>query len=627
MRRRERILVLERGAATAPLLIATALVLFPLSPTATRAQSQQVAFGATMYRVNCASCHDDPQDRTPPRSLLASLPPEAIVTALLTGVMKTQGERLGAEEIHAIALFLTGKAVGAVSETRAESNNCDDHAAIDLDAPQWNGWGRDLDNSRYQPSPGLAVEEVPKLKLKWAFGYPGIMTYGQPTILGDRLFVSSMTGRVFSLNARTGCTYWSFDAGAGVRTAISIGAVPTASSVKFAAYFADEQGFVYAVDAVSGKLLWQMKPDEHRWARIIGAPALDAGRLYVPVSSPEEAVSRNANYPCCTFRGNVSAIDAATGKLIWKAYAISEPPQPFKKNAAGTQMYGPAGAAIWSAPTIDRKRNVLYVGTGNSYTEVETNGTDAILAIELETGGVKWIRQFATHDDFLMGCGDARLRGTRYVANCPSTVGPDFDFGSSPILRTLPDGKQVVLVGQKSGMLYALDPDDQGKVLWQVSAGKGSALGGIEWGPAADEQNVYVAISDVVSHPSGGLTAFKITNGERIWHTPAPPPGCTEDARRCTAAQSAAVTVIPGVVFSGSQDGHLRAYASGNGSIVWDYDTRRPYETVNGMPAHGGSLDTGGPTIANGMLFVNSGYGKFFGEPGNVLLALSVDGR
>jgi polyvinyl alcohol dehydrogenase (cytochrome) len=624
MSRLELISVLGRRAATAPLFMAAALVVFPLSPTATRAQSQQVAFGAAIYRTNCASCHDDPQDRTPPRSLLASRPPEAIVAALLTGVMKAQGERLGAEEIHAIALFLTGKAVsaaGAVSETRAEANNCDHRAAIDVVAPQWNGWGRDLDNSRYQPSPGLAAEEVPKLKLKWAFGYPGIMTYGQPTIVGDRLFVSSMTGRVFSLNARTGCTYWSFDARAGVRTAISIGAVPAAASVKFAAYFADEQGFVYAVDAESGTLLWQMKPDEHRWARIVGAPALDAGRLYVPVSSPEEAVSRNAVYPCCSFRGNVSAIDAATGKLIWKAYAISEPPRPFKKNAAGTQMYGPAGAAIWSAPTIDRQRHVLYAGTGNSYTEVETNGADAILAIELETGGVKWIRQFTVHDDYLMGCGGARL------ANCPGTVGPDFDFGSSPILRMLPDGKQVVLAGQKSGMLYALDPDDQGKVLWQVSAGRGSALGGIEWGPAADEQNVYVAISDVMSRPSGGLTAFKITNGERIWHTPAPAPDCTGDARRCTAAQSAAVTVIPGVVFSGSQDGHLRAYSTGNGSILWDYDTRRPYETVNGVPAHGGSLDTGGSTIANGMLFVNSGYGKFFGEPGNVLLALSVDGR
>jgi polyvinyl alcohol dehydrogenase (cytochrome) len=229
--------------------------------------------------------------------------------------MKIQGERLGAGEIHAIAQFLTGKAVGDASGTQPEANNCNDHPPIDFAATQWNGWGRDLDNSRYQPDPGFGREDVRKLKVKWAFGYPGIMTYGQPTIMGDRLFVSSMTGRVFSLNVRTGCTYWSFDARAGVRTAISISALLLDSSTKLAAYFADEQGFVYAVDAMSEQLFWQMKPDEHPLARIIGAPAFDSGRLYVPVSSPEEAVSRNPNYPCCTFRGSVSALDAATGKL------------------------------------------------------------------------------------------------------------------------------------------------------------------------------------------------------------------------------------------------------------------------------------------------------------------------
>ena len=298
--------------------------------------------------------------------------------------------------------------------------------------------------------------------------------------------------------------------------------------------------------------------------------------------------------------------------------------QALKKNTAGTQMFGPAGAAIWSAPTVDKKRNLLYVGTGNSYTEVDTNGADAILAIELETGKVRWVHQFTAHDDYLMGCEDPR----QYIANCPSKLGRDLDFGSSPILRRLPDGREVVLAGQKSGMLYALDPDNDGKLLWQVSAGRGGALGGIEWGPAADDQNVYVAISDVMTRefsPAGGLAAFKIASGERIWHTPAPPPACSGSMRRCTAAQSAAVTVIPGTVFSGSQDGHLRAYSTGDGSMLWDYDTRRPYDTVNGIPGHGGSLDTGGPAIANGMLFVNSGYGKFFGEPGNVLLAFRVD--
>ena len=513
MRRRGPLLRAGRAAHIwASLVAAIPLILFAPSPQTAGAQSQQIAFGRIMYQQHCASCHEDPQDRTPPRSLLAQLSPEAIVTALLTGAMKIQGERLGAEQIHAIALFLTGKAVGTASEKESKPNNCTDTALIQVAATQWNGWGRDLDNSRYQPNPGFAAQDVGKLKPKWAFGYPGIMTYGQPTIIGDRIYVSSMTGRVFSLNARTGCTYWSFDARGAVRTAISIGAVSLDSTTKLAAYFADEQGSVYAVDAISGQPFWQIKSDEHPLARIIGAPVFDAGHLYVPVSSPEEFVSRNPSYPCCTFRGSVSALDAATGKVIWKTYVISEPPKPLKKNTAGTQMFGPAGAAIWSAPTVDKKRNLLYVGTGNSYTEVDTNGADAILAIELETGKVRWIHQFTAHDDYLMGCEDPR----QYIANCPSKLGRDLDFGSSPILRRLPDGREVVLAGQKSGMLYALDPDNDGKLLWQVSAGRGGALGGIEWGPAADDQNVYVAISDVMTRefgPAGGLAAFKIASG------------------------------------------------------------------------------------------------------------------
>lgn len=285
-------------------------------------------------------------------------------------------------------------------------------------------------------------------------------------------------------------------------------------------------------------------------------------------------------------------------------------------------MYGPAGGAIWSAPTLDLKRKVIYVGTGNSYTDIPTAHADAIIALDMDTGKIKWVNQVTPKDNFLVGC---RQPG---VGNCPEEAGPDYDFGSSPILRTLPGGKQVILAGQKSGVIYALDPDEKGKVLWQVKLGIGGALGGIEWGFAADEQNVYVPVADVFgAGRKPGITALKTATGEQLWHVPAPAANCSWGKVRCNNSQSAAATLIPGVVFSGTTDGHLRAYLTRDGTIIWDYDTALPIATVNGGETKGGALDGGGPTIANGVLYTNSGYGRIVGQPGNLLLAFTVDGK
>jgi polyvinyl alcohol dehydrogenase (cytochrome) len=364
-------------------------------------------------------------------------------------------------------------------------------------------------------------------------------------------------------------------------------------------------------------LLWKAKVDDHPAARVTGAPVFYDGRLYAPVSSVEEASAMSPAYECCKFRGSLVALDGATGKQIWKTFAVPDPAKPYKKAATGTQRWGPAGAAIWSAPTIDVKKKVIYAGTGNSYTDVETQTTDAILAFDLEAGSLLWSSQLLPKDNFTMGC----MRGT----NCPEERGPDFDFGSSPILRELPGGKRVLVCGQKSGVLWGLDPDQRGKVLWQTRLGQGSALGGIEWGPAADLENAYVAISDVINPQGrpGGLHAVKLLTGEKLWTTPPPELHCTPGAKGCNSAQSAAISSIPGVVFSGSVDGHLRAFLSKTGEIVWDFNTARDYETVNGVPGKGGSLDSAGPVIANGMVFANSGYGMWQGLPGNVLLAFT----
>jgi len=581
---------------------------------------------AQIYKEKCATCHDRPTARIPPRSLIAGQATEDVIRTMTTGTMKQWAEGLTAEQISALAVYLTGKpsnASNAGTKGNLNENLCKDPAGpINLNGSQWNGWGRDLDNSRYQPKPGIKPEDVPRLKIKWAWTHPGPMATGQPTIIGDRLFITTEVGQLFSLNAQTGCTYWKVNAGAGLRSAPSVGPLPAGSKAKFALYFGDQKSNVAAVDAASGELLWKTKVEEHSMSRITGSPVLYRNRLYVPVSSVEEVTGRDAKYECCKFRGSLVALDAYDGKVIWKSFTVQEEPKPFKINSAGTQMYGPAGGAIWSAPTPDLKRKVIYAATGNSYTDVPTGHSDAVVAFDIDTGKIKWVKQVTPKDNFLVGC---RQPG---VGNCPEDAGPDYDFGSSPILRTLPGGKQVLLAGQKSGVIYALDPDQDGKILWQARLGAGGALGGIEWGFAADAQNVYVPVADV-SGPGRkpGITALEITTGRQLWQVPAPAAKCSWGTVRCNNSQSAAATLIPGVVFSGTVDGHLRAYLTRDGTVIWDYDTAPPVATVNGGQTRGGALDGGGPTVANGILYTNSGYGRIVGQPGNLLLAFTVDGK
>jgi polyvinyl alcohol dehydrogenase (cytochrome) len=236
----------------------------------------------------------------------------------------------------------------------------------------------------------------------------------------------------------------------------------------------------------------------------------------------------------------------------------------------------------------------------------------------MDTGKMLWHSQVTPKDAFVMRCPSE---------NCPQEPGPDYDFGNAPILRELPGGKRVIAIGQKSGVVWGLDPDAEGKVLWQTRVGKGSALGGLEWGSAADEQNVYAPLSDVLlQKEAGGIAAIRLASGEKIWFTPPAKLDC-ELGRGCNSAQSAPASVIPGVVFSGAVDGHLRAYSTKDGSILWDFNTKQEYKTVNGIPGKGGSIDAAGPAVAGGMLFSNSGYGIWMGVPGNVLLAFTPDGK
>jgi polyvinyl alcohol dehydrogenase (cytochrome) len=546
-----------------------------------------------------------------------------------------QGLALTQSEIRAVSQFVTSKAKVTGQDAFAKQAFCPDAGPPleqELTRPHWNGWGVDLSNHRFQPADmaQLSASDVPHLKLKWAFGFPGdTRAFAQPTVVGGRIFLGSQGHRVYSLNASSGCIYWVADADYAVRSAITIGR----QGGRWTAYFGDQHASAYAMDAMTGKILWKTRVNDHPLALTTGAPTLFEGRLYVPASSAEEGAAAEANYSCCRFRGSVSALDAATGKTVWRTFTIPEEPKPTRKNRKGVQLYGPSGAGVWSSPTVDAKKRALYVTTGDSYSDPTARTSDAFLALDLNTGRILWSRQMTEGDAYNAACSNPLMAG-----NCPRAQGPDFDFGSSPILVDLPNGRRALIAGQKSGVVHSLDPDRRGEVLWQSRLGHGAQRGGIQWGPAADGDNVYAALSDfgiflarslpgsIALDPrsGGGLFALKLATGERVWA--APPLDC-KGRPGCSPAQSAAVTVIPGVVFSGSLGGYLFAYSTSGGRVLWAVDTAREYKTVNGARATGGAIDGPGPVIVGGILYVNSGYGFLGSAPGNALLAFSVDGK
>ena len=591
-------------------------------------------YAAQLFKQHCASCHETgasaPGARIPPVSVLNKMTPTAILKALETGIMKSQAAAISTNERQALANFL-GTAVTVERRRDEIANLCST-------TPRWKGnagwtsWGAGLANMRYQPasSAGLTADSLPKLTLKWAFAFPDTAVLrSQPAVYRGTVFAGSQDGSVYALDATTGCVYWTTTVQAEVRSGITvaeIGGKPTL-------FFGDSSGYLYGLDGASGKQLWKLRLDEHPAAKATSTPVFYQGKLYVGVASLEEAMSVSPGYVCCTFRGSVSAIEASDGKVLWKTHMIEETAREQPKSKRGSAVMGPSGIGVWTAPTIDVGRDVMYVTTGDNYSDPPTPFSDAVVAIQMSTGRILWSKQLTAGDAWNSSC---------YLTNkvnCPDSDGPDFDFASSGSLVALPNGRRALLLGQKSGMVYAVDPDRRGEILWQARVGKGGTVGGIEWGGATDGRNFYVALSDVAFDvelkpgsndrqyeldptKGGGMFAFRVDDGKAIWQMS--PSGC-KDRRPCSPAQSAAVTAIPGAVFSGALDGHLRAYSATTGKIIWDYDTDREFKTVNGIAGHGGALDVGGPIVAGGLLFVKSGSAQRNGLPGNVLLAFGLE--
>src|SRR5438093_11630368 len=322
--------------------------------------------GGALYRQICAACHDTGFERAASRDALRAMAPERVLAALEGGVMISMAAGRTAAERRAIAEFVTGKTFGRpLVTTPSPQSMCETKSsefANTPTAPSWNGWGVNNSNSRFQDgaAAGFTAAQVPRLKLKWAFGFPGdVAADAQPTVVGGRVFVGSQSGNVYALDASTGCIHWYFPAAASVRAAVTIGRVETNSQSRDVAFIGDRAGNVYAVEAAKGTLLWKTKVDDHPVARVTGSPVFHNGRLYVPVASGEETAGATSGYECCRFRGSLVALDGATGRQIWKTYTIAEEARPTTKNKAGTQMWGPSGAPIWASPAIDVRRNAI----------------------------------------------------------------------------------------------------------------------------------------------------------------------------------------------------------------------------------------------------------------------------
>lgn len=518
----------------------------------------------------------------------------------------------------------------------ASAELCSDNVInepIDL-TPLVNGWGLDQQNTRFvaERRAGIDSESVKRLKPQWVFGLPETsMPRTQPMVSRNTVFIADEQGIVYALDREMGCVRWTFAAQASVRTALRFIQIPEENDETVAKpamsllVFGDASAFVYAVDPATGALRWRVKADSHDKAMISGSPNYSDGRVYVPVSSWEAMWAVNPFYDCCTFRSSVLSLDARTGDEVWRRYTVDEPAKLIEERMLFGDKLGPSGAPVWSVPTIDTKRKRIYVGSGENYSSPATDKSDAIIAISMDTGEVVWHQQFLSNDAWNVSCEYLGL-------NCPEERGVDLDFGAPPVLAKY-KRKSYLFAGQKNGTVIAMDPDDNGRVIWRRKIGRGGKLGGVHFGMALglNKGLLYVPISDRAVQdlgrieegtPAPGLHALDIETGETRWYAPADP---CEDINDCFTGYSAAVTASEALVFAPSLDGTIHAHDTATGERVWRYATAGPHASVNGIETNGGSIDVGGVYLSNGQLFVNSGYDVFGQKAGNAFMVFSID--
>jgi len=581
------------------------------------------ALGGGLYAQHCAVCHDGNVVRAPQRYILEQGSPETILAAMVDGPMREVSKGLTEREKTAIAEFITGRKIDN-TDVRLAGVACDaprkdfDHAQ----PPVFSHWGLEPGASHFIPPAvaSLKKTDLSELEVDWAFAYPAAnRARSQPAVGGGALFVGSQSGLVYAFDLETGCTRWQFMASAEVRNAMTLSAWDTADpDADPLLYFGDLSGNQYAVSAVTGALRWKKRMDLHGNATLTAASELSEGVLYVPVSSLEEGAAIAADYPCCTFRGSVVALDAMTGEELWRRFFIPEAVET-GKNDAGTPLYGPSGVPIWAGMALDSDR--LYIATGDDYSGDGSVTSDAIIALDKTSGKTLWVRQARFGDVWNGSCENAGR------INCPEDSGPDWDYGAGPVITRDATGRRIVLAGDKGGVVAAMDAET-GESLWKNKVGRGGVVAGINFGIAAHDGKVFVPVSDV---PDGrdydepakpGLYALDVTTGDYVWQAPALRDMCL-GRPGCYPGYSAAISVTDDFVLAGANDGWLRAFDVNDGTLLWEFDTTQATTAVDGRSAKGGSIGGGqAPLVVGDRIILNSGYAFAGKMPGNALLVL-----
>jgi polyvinyl alcohol dehydrogenase (cytochrome) len=552
------------------------------------------------------------------------MPPNAMYSVLTRGAMQVQASRLSGQERREIVRYLTGswpddaalRAVPMCADKRAPVRQFSTSVGV--------GWGIDSANNRSLSAPfaGLSAKDLSRLRLKWAFSFPdSISARSQPTVVGQVLYVGSPAGTVYAMNARSGCVYWYFQASGAIHGGVVYfgGSNPTL-------LFGDEFANVYSLNASTGALLWRNKVGDHPAARIAATPAVSRTHVFAPLSGWLEEVGAASNdYECCTFRGSVVALEHSTGTIVWKRFVIPNVAIEQSRDAVTKKPHlGPSGAGIWSSPAVDDRRGTLYFGTGNNYSDPSDDNSDAIFAVELATGVVKWKRQMLADDTVNDGC-----QLEKRALSCPRKPGPDADFSAPPILVRGLNGRDILVAGQKSGDAFGLVPDS-GQIAWRVHFGQNSRplSGAILYGMAVQDGRLFIPVLDLSQPvtPEGrwkmssndGVHALDAFTGKHLWFTRA-----MDHCRKkmsCAGTQIA-LLAIPGAVLSGSFDSEVHAFASETGKLLWRFNTAQKFASLNSGIIEGGTIvGAGALMVANGRMYVTSS-----GPTGSVLLALGID--
>jgi streptogramin lyase/cytochrome c5 len=600
----------------------------------------EIVEGAELYQQHCNSCHTQPETRAPQLATLQRMPFTRIARALEFGIMMQQGAHLHADERLAIAKYLSSHSSEVRDEWMAD-RMCSSDELLSITPGDEDNWGFGNRNRRVLES-GVTIsrQNVDKLELKWSLAIPGATEMrSQPVAADGVLFLGTANGDVLAIDQGSGCIHWRFKADSTIRSSLNL---DTTSDGVPTLFFADDLGTVYAITADDGRLRWQKSLRWFPVTVISGSLAFHDDRLYVPISTFETAVAAADAYPCCRSHGGVVAIDTNDGSVIWE-YHTTPDAMKVGTTRAGTDIWGPSGAAVWTTPAIDAKRGLLYIGTAENMSPPATHNSDSVIALDMATGEVDWVFQGLAGDIWNAACHTGG-------ANCPDDAGPDFDFGGGITLTTDVSGKDIVVAGQKSGHVYALDPDIKGSVIWKKRLSMGTTLGGIHWGVAASANTVWATVADPPQRRQGyvprpGIHALNLDDGSSRWSlpvergcefNPADLPGFGLEAMRDGGAanpwpacsffygHSAAPLYANGVLYAGALDGKLRILDAQSGEVLRVIETNRSFDAINGIDGHGGAIDLSGVVVDGERLFLYSGYGMFGQMPGNVLLAYEL---